>query len=184
MTRPIPFTQAQVTRAIAAAKKAGLRVIGIRPDGTIIVYDGKGPIEKALRSALGCETQPPADNEWDAVSAFDERREQQYAQGPGRVLEPDEAPLAGAAWRERVEKWKVWVRGRPLGVREKSALRELFAIKGRTPRHINGAGPDTMDKLEAREFIRPVGEVRTGYFPMYEITPTGEAAWQRICGGA
>jgi hypothetical protein len=41
MTRLPPFTQAQVKRAIAAAKKAGLRIIGIRPDGTIIVHDGK-----------------------------------------------------------------------------------------------------------------------------------------------
>ena len=53
MTEPAPFTQAQVKRAIAAAKKAGLRVIGIRTDGTIIVYDGKGRIEEALRCALG-----------------------------------------------------------------------------------------------------------------------------------
>jgi len=39
MTRAIPFTQATLRRAIAAARKAGLRVVGIRPDGTVIVED-------------------------------------------------------------------------------------------------------------------------------------------------
>jgi hypothetical protein len=33
MTARLPFTQSQVRRAIAAARKAGLRVVGIRPDG-------------------------------------------------------------------------------------------------------------------------------------------------------
>jgi hypothetical protein len=37
MTRPVPFTQASVRRAIEAARKAGLRVTAIRPDGTVIV---------------------------------------------------------------------------------------------------------------------------------------------------
>lgn len=44
MSRAIPFTQAKVTRAIAAAKKAGLRVVGIRPDGTVLVQEGDAPI--------------------------------------------------------------------------------------------------------------------------------------------
>jgi hypothetical protein len=128
-----PFTQAQVKRAIAAAKKAGLRVIGIRPDGTIILYDGKGPIEGALRSALGFEAETPTHNPWDDVSAFDDWKEQREAQRPGRVVAPHQAPLVGAAWREHAEKWKEWVRGRPLGVREKRALRELSSIKGHPP---------------------------------------------------
>jgi hypothetical protein len=37
MTRAVPFTQAILRRAIEAARKAGLRVTGIRPDGTLIV---------------------------------------------------------------------------------------------------------------------------------------------------
>ena len=40
MTRALPFTQAGLRRAIAAARKEGLRVRGIRPDGTLIVDDG------------------------------------------------------------------------------------------------------------------------------------------------
>jgi hypothetical protein len=39
MSARLPFTQAKVTRAIAAAKKAGLRVTGIRPDGTVLVQE-------------------------------------------------------------------------------------------------------------------------------------------------
>jgi hypothetical protein len=37
MTRAIPFTQASLRRAIKAARDSGLRVTGIRPDGTLIV---------------------------------------------------------------------------------------------------------------------------------------------------
>jgi hypothetical protein len=37
MTRAIPFTQASLRRAIKAARDAGLRVTGIRQDGTLIV---------------------------------------------------------------------------------------------------------------------------------------------------
>lgn len=46
MTHALPFTQASVRRAIAAARKSGLRVRGIGPDGTVIVQDGdNGPAE-------------------------------------------------------------------------------------------------------------------------------------------
>ncbi|MFY9768914.1 MAG: hypothetical protein WBG18_19740 [Xanthobacteraceae bacterium] len=44
MTRALPFTQASLCRQIKAAQKAGLRVIGIRPDGTVVVHDGSEPI--------------------------------------------------------------------------------------------------------------------------------------------
>ena len=44
MTRPLPFTQASLCRAIRAARKEGLRVAGIRPDGTLIVHDGADTI--------------------------------------------------------------------------------------------------------------------------------------------
>jgi hypothetical protein len=36
VTKPLPFTQASVRRAIRAAQSAGLRVVGIRPDGTVL----------------------------------------------------------------------------------------------------------------------------------------------------
>jgi hypothetical protein len=43
MTARIPFTQASLERAITAARKAGLRVTGIRPDGTLVVQDADLP---------------------------------------------------------------------------------------------------------------------------------------------
>lgn len=36
MTKPLPFTQAGLRRAILAAQSVGLRVVGIRPDGTVL----------------------------------------------------------------------------------------------------------------------------------------------------
>lgn len=38
MTARAAFTQASLKRAIQAAQKAGLRVKGIAPDGTVLVY--------------------------------------------------------------------------------------------------------------------------------------------------
>jgi hypothetical protein len=43
LTRAIPFTQASLQRAINAARKAGLRVTGIRPDGTVLLEEGDNP---------------------------------------------------------------------------------------------------------------------------------------------
>jgi hypothetical protein len=40
MTQAIPFTKARLRRAIEAAREAGLRVTGIRPDGTLLLNDG------------------------------------------------------------------------------------------------------------------------------------------------
>jgi hypothetical protein len=42
MTKPLPFTESRVRRAIAAVRKEGLpvRAVSIRPDGTITVHQG------------------------------------------------------------------------------------------------------------------------------------------------
>lgn len=37
MTKALPFTQASMRRAILAIESAGKYVIGVRPDGTLIV---------------------------------------------------------------------------------------------------------------------------------------------------
>jgi hypothetical protein len=39
MTRALPFTEASVARAIKGVGRAGLFVVGVRPDGTLIVAD-------------------------------------------------------------------------------------------------------------------------------------------------
>jgi hypothetical protein len=43
--RPARINQSEVARIIRAARREGLRIAGIRPDGTIIVYDqGENPL--------------------------------------------------------------------------------------------------------------------------------------------
>ena len=39
MTKPLSFTKANIRRRIDAVIDAGLRVIGIAPDGTVLVGD-------------------------------------------------------------------------------------------------------------------------------------------------
>lgn len=40
MTARAAFTEAALRRAIRAAEKAGYRVGGVKPDGTVLVYSG------------------------------------------------------------------------------------------------------------------------------------------------
>lgn len=62
MSRAIPFTQAKVKRAIDAARKAGMRVTGIRPDGTVLVQEADAPIAPGQAE----EHYPaPAGTSWD-----------------------------------------------------------------------------------------------------------------------
>ena len=64
MTRRLPFTQASLCRAIRAARKEGLRVAGIRPDGTLIVHDGADTIDDG---ALVDQDERPS--KWEDVEA-------------------------------------------------------------------------------------------------------------------
>lgn len=41
MSRPLPFTKASIRRAVAGAREAGLRILEIKPDGSIVVDDGQ-----------------------------------------------------------------------------------------------------------------------------------------------
>jgi hypothetical protein len=64
MTARPPFTQAQVRRAIAAARKEGLRVVAIRTDGTVLVQAITDPVAPSL--------EPPQDgaaSEWEEFKA-------------------------------------------------------------------------------------------------------------------
>jgi hypothetical protein len=45
VTRALPFTQVSLARAIKGVERAGRFVIGVRPDGTLIV--GDKPIDSA-----------------------------------------------------------------------------------------------------------------------------------------
>jgi hypothetical protein len=39
MTKPLPFTEASLARAIRGVERAGRFVIGVKPDGTVLVAD-------------------------------------------------------------------------------------------------------------------------------------------------
>lgn len=65
MTARLPFTQANVRRRIQAARKEGLFVLGIRPDGTVIVGDKPGP---ALPD-LPLEPDNAESSKWEDVEA-------------------------------------------------------------------------------------------------------------------
>jgi hypothetical protein len=62
MTRSLPFTQASLRRAIEAVRKSGLRVIGIRPDGTVIVQEATDVVADPLSNE---QTQPAS--RWEDI---------------------------------------------------------------------------------------------------------------------
>lgn len=68
MTRPPPFTQAGLCRAIKAARKAGLRVTGIRPDGTVIVTENNEKISTFPPQA-DLDGQFAVPSKWEDVEA-------------------------------------------------------------------------------------------------------------------
>lgn len=62
MTARAPFTEAALRRAMTAAEKKGYRVAGIRPDGTVLVYNGdERPEHLSIAPAGG---QPEEDTSW------------------------------------------------------------------------------------------------------------------------
>lgn len=67
MTRALPFTQASLRRAIEAARKAGLRVTGIRPDGTLVVDGGENSADAIVH--LPASGQPIVPSKWEDVEA-------------------------------------------------------------------------------------------------------------------
>jgi hypothetical protein len=69
MTAALPFTQAGVCRAIKAAHKAGLRVTGIRPDGTVIVSDGEPDGSMPPVALHDSGSQNATSSKWDDVEA-------------------------------------------------------------------------------------------------------------------
>ena len=65
MTKPLPFTQASIRRAVKAARKEGLHVLGIRSDGTVIV--GDNPNIGIPVAPSSTENAPPS--KWEDVEA-------------------------------------------------------------------------------------------------------------------
>jgi hypothetical protein len=59
MTSRLPFTEASIARAIRGVERAGRFVIGVRPDGTLLVAD------KPIEAASLLDTSNPQASKWD-----------------------------------------------------------------------------------------------------------------------
>ena len=67
MTRALPFTAASTARLIKGVELAGRFVLGVRPDGTLIV--GEKPVDTtSLVPADAQSSPPPARRFGDAVN--------------------------------------------------------------------------------------------------------------------
>lgn len=66
MTEKLPFTQLSIRRAIEAARKAGLHVLAIRADGTVIV--GDHPVDGSKLVPTAAQTVDEAERAyWENV---------------------------------------------------------------------------------------------------------------------
>ena len=65
MTRPLPFTESRVRRAIAAVRKEGLAIgaVSIHPDGTVTIHQG------IAVPVMPAQTDPPPRSEWEDIRA-------------------------------------------------------------------------------------------------------------------
>jgi hypothetical protein len=60
MTKRARVTQAQVRRMIQAARREGLHIAGIKPDGTVVVYaDEENPLAPVDRPIVATEDADP-----------------------------------------------------------------------------------------------------------------------------
>jgi hypothetical protein len=66
MTKPLPFTEARVRRALAAARKEGIETgaVSIHPDGTIMVHWGIGTV-----ASEDSVQHNGASSEWEDIQA-------------------------------------------------------------------------------------------------------------------
>jgi hypothetical protein len=73
MTKPLPFTEASIRRAVTGARKAGLRVTAfeVRPDGTVVVRSVDDSQPGIAQPRLSSEAEIPSQEapEWGDVEA-------------------------------------------------------------------------------------------------------------------
>jgi hypothetical protein len=65
MTKALPFTAASLARAIRGVEQAGKHVIGVRPDGTLIL--GDKPVDSA--SLVPAARQDAPASKWEDQQA-------------------------------------------------------------------------------------------------------------------
>lgn len=69
MTKALSFTQASLCRRIAAARKAGLRVTGIAPDGTVLVVQDGDNTPASVSNAAPSIQSASAPSKWEDAEA-------------------------------------------------------------------------------------------------------------------
>jgi hypothetical protein len=67
MTKRATCTQAQVRRIIRAAREEGLRITGIKPDGTILLHVDDDP--SCTTTVFELDERTSTDSKWGAVEA-------------------------------------------------------------------------------------------------------------------
>jgi hypothetical protein len=177
MTTRIPFTEAALARAVRGAQRAGLRVTAtsIKPDGTITIHhEPVAPPATEVKSKW--DADPWTQNDAPAAPAapvrkVDRRVAEILAGDPAEMLE---------AWKRSREEWPARVRAQPLNRLETHVFQILGAGEvGARPDGIKGAGPNTMERLAVRGFVRPI-ERGDGRGPDYELTQAGKEEWTRL----
>jgi hypothetical protein len=208
-SRALPFTQAGVVRAMNAVEAAGRVVLGIKPDGTVIV--GYRPIETA--SFVSESPQKPPES---STRRFGDRLlGDQSPKRPGDYFSGDksgpasiwddkrpEGPDALAASLDRYMRGEITFDqlppGRyPNGMRvyadgEWEAIvrnrplnkRELASLKAYAEAdglpNFRNNGPDTNERLEIRGLIEKSVVPPEGRIAHYRITEAGKAECLRL----
>jgi hypothetical protein len=67
VTKRATCTQAQVRRIIRAAREEGLRIAGIKPDGTILLHVGDDA--QRTTTVFELDERTSTDSKWDEVEA-------------------------------------------------------------------------------------------------------------------
>jgi hypothetical protein len=65
MTRALPFTEASIARRAKGVRKAGLHVVAIKPDGTMILAEK--PIDATSLGPAEPQVSPSHKSSWDDV---------------------------------------------------------------------------------------------------------------------
>lgn len=162
MTSKIPFTQAGLKRAIKAARDAGLRVTGIKPDGTVLVEEH------------GAHATHAVDNDWNFETAG-QPAEPRSAEDNLRALAG--RPIFDGGYAFNAEEYAEYLRAKPLSKRERDALDLFFdRPEGSVIRCTErGAGLHTMQRLAARGYLTPL-PAEKGRVPDHTITQAGKDA--------
>lgn len=190
MSKSVPFTVASLARAIKGVERAGSFVVGMKPDGTLLI--AQKPLDVATLVPAEPTAEPPS--KWERLAGCaaqsedttplraHDRPRRRRGGGWGYFATVDDPKViesyraAGLAVYEDGELEDL-IRKSPMGKREIAALGGFFRA-GRGPANVKGAGFQITSRLVTRGFIEIAeshGKVRK-----HRITAAGEAEWLRL----